>query len=162
MAGKNVVRRIKIELDAGNAGPAELGKMLGPYGLNLREIMLRYNEATAGQRGDRVPVEVTVFEDRSYALRYLAPPTSFLLRRAAGPGPAASGLRSEATREDAAPKGPGPRERSERQEQGPVITGEQLREIALRKLPELNTDDLDAAMRTVAGTARSMGISVKS
>jgi large subunit ribosomal protein L11 len=125
MAGKNVLRRIKIELDAGNAGPAELGKMLGPYGLNLREIMLRYNEATAGQRGDRVPVEVTVFEDRSYALRYLAPPTSFLLRRA-----------------------------------GSVITGEQLREIAMRKLPELNTDDLDAAMRTVAGTARSMGIEV--
>jgi large subunit ribosomal protein L11 len=125
MAGKNVVRRLKIELDAGNAGPAELGKMLGPYGLNLREIMLRYNEATLGQRGDRVPVEVTVFEDRSYALRYLAPPTSFLLRRA-----------------------------------GTVITEEQLREIALRKLPELNTDDLDAAMRTVAGTARSMGIKV--
>ena len=127
MATKNIVRRLKIELDAGNAGPAELGKMLGPYGLNLREIMLRYNEATAGQRGDRVPVEVTVFEDRSYALRYLAPPTSFLLRRA-----------------------------------GTTITEAQLREIAERKLPELNTDDLDAAMRTVAGTARSMGISVKS
>jgi large subunit ribosomal protein L11 len=127
MAAKNVVRRVKIELDAGNAGPAELGKMLGPYGLNLREIMVRYNEATAGQRGDRVPVEVTVFEDRSYALRFLAPPTSFLLRRA-----------------------------------GSVITGEQLREIALRKLPELNTDDVEAAMRTIAGTARSMGISVKS
>jgi len=130
MAGKNVVRRIKIELDAGSAGPAELGKMLGPYGLNLREIMQRYNEATAGQRGDRVPVEVTVFEDRSYALRFLAPPTSFLLRRAASPGS--------------------------------IVTEEQLREIALRKLPELNTEDVDAAMRTIAGTARSMGISVKS
>src|SRR5947208_16811813 len=122
-----LLRRLKIELDAGSAGPAELGKMLGPYGLNLREIMQRYNEATAGQRGDRVPVEVTVFEDRSYALRYLAPPTSFLLRRA-----------------------------------GSTITEAQLPAIAERKLPELNTDDLDAAMRTVAGTARSMGISVKS
>jgi large subunit ribosomal protein L11 len=129
MATKNVVRRVKIELDAGNAGPAELGKMLGPYGLNLREIMVRYNEATVGQRGDRVPVEVTVFEDRSYALRYLAPPTSFLLRRAAS---------------------------------GDTVTEEQLREIAVRKLPELNTLDVDAAMRTIAGTARSMGISVKS
>jgi large subunit ribosomal protein L11 len=106
--------------------------MLGPYGLNLREIMLRYNEATAGQRGDRVPVEITIFEDRGYGLRFLAPPTSFLLRRAAGPAP------------------------------GAVVTEEQLREIARRKLPELNTDDLDAAMRTIAGTARSMGIEVKS
>ncbi|OLB67155.1 MAG: 50S ribosomal protein L11 [Actinobacteria bacterium 13_2_20CM_2_72_6] len=128
VAAKSVLRRVKIELDAGNAGPAELGKMLGPYGLNLREIMVRYNEATAGQRGDRVPVEVTVFEDRSYALRFLAPPTSFLLRRAAS---------------------------------GDTVTEEQVREIAQRKVPELNTDDLDAAMRTVAGTARSMGIRVK-
>ncbi len=141
MAAKNVLRRVKIELDAGNAGPAELGKMLGPYGLNLREIMLRYNEATAGQRGDRVPVEVTVFEDRSYALRVLPPATSFLLRRAAGlaAGSATPGREAAAT-----------------------VTEAQLREIAQRKLPELNTDDLDAAMRVVAGTARSMGIQIKS
>jgi large subunit ribosomal protein L11 len=128
-ASRNVLRRLKIELEAGTAGPAELGKMLGPYGLNLREIMLRYNEATAGQRGDRVPVEITVFEDRSYQLRILTPPTSFLLRRAAGPAGA--------------------------------VTEAQVREIAERKLPELNTLDVDAAMRTVAGTARSMGIRVK-
>ncbi len=130
MPSRNVVRRLKIELDAGNAGPAELGKMLGPFGLNLREIMLRYNEATAGQRGDRVPVEITVFEDRGYQLRILTPPTSFLLRRAAGMAGA--------------------------------VTEAQLREIAERKLPELNTLDVAAAMRTVAGTARSMGIQVKS
>lgn len=130
MPSRNVVRRLKIELDAGNAGPAELGKMLGPFGLNLREIMLRYNEATAGQRGDRVPVEITVFEDRGYQMRILTPPTSFLLRRAAGMAGA--------------------------------VTEAQLREIAERKLPELNTLDVAAAMRTVAGTARSMGIQVKS
>jgi len=124
-----VLRRLKIELDAGNAGPADLGKMLGPFGLNLREIMLRYNEATAGQRGDRVPVEITVFEDRTYRMRVLTPPTSFLLRRAA------NGTAS--------------------------VSDAQLREIAQRKLPELNTTDLDAAMKTVAGTARSMGIAVR-
>ena len=135
-----LLRRLKIELDAGNAGPAELGKMLGPFGLNLREIMLRYNEATAGQRGDRVPVEITVFDDRSYQMRVLTPPTSFLLRRAAG---VASGSAT-----------PG-------REAAASVTEAQLREIAQRKLPELNTTDLDAAMKIVAGTARSMGIAVK-
>src|SRR2546423_14249858 len=118
MAAKNVLRRVKIELDAGNAGPAELGKMLGPYGLNLREIMLRYNEATAGQRGERVPVEVTVFEDRSYALRVLPQATSFLLRRAAEPA--------------AGPATPG------RGAAGPV-TEAQMREIAPRQLPAPDT-----------------------
>ncbi len=139
-ATKKVVRRLKIELDAGNAGPAELGKMLGPFGLNLREIMLRYNEATGGQRGDRVPVEITVHEDRTYAMRILPPPTSFLLRRAAG---VASGSATPGRDEPA------------------TITEAQLREIAERKLPELNTDDVDTAMRVIAGTARSMGIRVK-
>src|SRR5436190_17440750 len=126
MASKNVLRRLKIELDAGNAAPAELGKMLGPYGLNLREIMVRYNEAPATQRGDRVPVEVTVYEDRSYQLRVLAPATSFLLRRAAGltGGGASPGKQTVA-----------------------VLTEAQLRDIARRKLPELNTDDIGAAMR---------------
>src|SRR5436190_16364331 len=135
-----LLRRLKIELDAGNAGPAELGKMLGPFGLNLREIMLRYNEATAGQRGDRVPVEVTVFDDRTYRMRVLTPATSFLLRRAAGlaAGSATPGRDAVAT-----------------------VTEAQLREIAQRKLPELNATDLAAAMRIVAGTARSMGIAVK-
>lgn len=80
MATKKILRKIKMELTAGNAGPAEVGKMLGSYGVNLREILQRYNEATAAQRGDIVPVEVTVFEDRSFALRFLTPPTSFLLR----------------------------------------------------------------------------------
>jgi large subunit ribosomal protein L11 len=139
MAAK-LLRRIKIELDAGNAGPAELGKMLGPFGVNLREIMLRYNEATAGQRGDRVPVEISVFEDRTYQMRVLTPATSFLLRRAAGlaAGSATPGRDAVAS-----------------------VTEAQLREIAHRKLPELNTTDLDAAMKIVAGTARSMGIAVK-
>lgn len=140
MATKNIFRRVKIELDAGDAAVADLGKMLGPLGLNLREILLRYNEATAGQRGERVPLEVTVFDDRSHELRFLTPPTSFLLRRAAGLNSGADrpGTQSAATLSEA-----------------------QLRDIARRKLPELNTDDLAAAMRTVAGTARSMGIQIR-
>jgi large subunit ribosomal protein L11 len=139
MATRNIFRRVKVELDAGNAAPAEIGKMLGPYGVNLREIMLRYNEATAGQRGDRVPVEVTVFEDRSYQLRILTPPTSFLLRKAAGitAGSSTPGKQVVA-----------------------AISQAQLREVARRKLPELNTENLPAAMRIVAGTARSMGIQI--
>jgi large subunit ribosomal protein L11 len=144
MAPKHVLRTIKIELTAGNAGPAEVGKMLGPYGLNLRDIIVRYNEATAGQRGDLVPVQLTIYEDRSYDLRILTPPTSFLLRRAAGldrgsARPAAGGA-----------DGTG------------VVTAVQLREIAVRKLPDLNTDDVTAAMRVIAGTARSMGIRIES
>jgi large subunit ribosomal protein L11 len=140
MAAKRLLRRVKIELDAGSAGPAELGKMLGPYGLNLREIQTRYNDATAGQRGDRVPVEISVYEDRSYTMRVLSPPTSFLLRKAAGvvAGAAKPGRDAVAT-----------------------VTEAQLREIAERKLAELNTDDVTVAMRTIAGTARSMGITVK-
>ena len=130
MARKNVLRRIKIELEAGNAGPAEVGKMLGPYGVNLRDIMQRYNDL----------IEVTVFEDRSHQLRILTPPTSFLLRQAAGidKGSSTTGTEEIAT-----------------------LTHGQLREIALRKLPDLNTDDLDAAVRSIAGTARSMGIAVE-
>jgi len=140
MPPKRKTHQVTMELAAGEAPVAELGKMLGPFGLNLREIMLRYNEATAGQRGDGVPVEVTVFEDRSYQLRFLAPSTAFLLRRAAGieKGSAAAGKESAAVLDTAA-----------------------LRYVAKRKLPELNTDDLEVAVRIVAGTARSMGIRVE-
>src|SRR2546430_15234123 len=83
MARNEILRRVRIELDAGNATPAEVGKMLGPYGLNLREVMQRYNDATAGQRGDRVPMEGTVFADRTYELTIRTPPTSFPLPPAA-------------------------------------------------------------------------------
>jgi large subunit ribosomal protein L11 len=121
-----------MQLAAGDAPMMELGKMLGQTGVNLVEIKRAYDAATAGQRGEVVPVIVTVFEDRSFGLRLKTPPTSFLIRKALG--------------------GNGTRTLSRRQ----------LREIAERKLPDLNTLDIDAAMRTVAGTARSMGVSVES
>ncbi len=129
MAQKKVVRRLTIELEAGNAALVDLGKMLGPTGINMRQVKLDYDAATAAQRGELVPVVVTVFEDRSYALRYKAPPTAYLIRRAIGPAT--------------------------------TITPGQLRAIALRKLPDLNTDDVAAAMRQIAGTARSMGVSIR-
>jgi large subunit ribosomal protein L11 len=100
--------------------------MLGQTGVNLVEVKRRYDEMSAAQRGEVVPVVVTVFDDRSFALRLRTPPTAFLIRRA--PGDAAT------------------------------LTEEALRVIALRKLPDLNTTDVEAAMRTVAGTARARGV----
>lgn len=117
----------------------DLGKLLGQTGVNLVEVKRCYDEATAAQRGDIVPVVITVFEDRSFALRCKTPPTAFLVRRAVGASGAAR---------------PG-------HETAGAISREQLRQIALRKLPDLNTADLEAAMRTVAGTARSMGVRIE-
>jgi large subunit ribosomal protein L11 len=79
-----VSRRVTLELEAGNAAMVDIGKMLGPTGVNTRQLKLDYDEATASQRGDIVPVVVTVFEDRSYAVRYRTPPTAHLIRRVLG------------------------------------------------------------------------------
>lgn len=132
-----ISRRLKLELEAGNAAMVEIGKMLGPTGINTRQVKLDYDGATADQRGDIVPVVVTIFEDRSYALEYRTPPTSHLIRRILG-------LRKGSGRPGA--------------ESVAKMSREQLREVALRKLPDLNTDDVEAAMKQVAGTARSMGV----
>jgi large subunit ribosomal protein L11 len=132
------VHRVTLQLTAGAAPVAELGKMLGQTGVNLVEVKRRYDEMTAAQRGEVVPVVVTVFDDRSFELRLRTPPTAFLIRRALG-GKGASR--------------PG-------HEQAGTLTREALRAIAVRKLPDLGTTDLDAAMRTIAGTARSMGVLV--
>ena len=131
--------QVTLELEAASASMVELGKMLGPTGVNTRQLKLEYDDKTSGQRGEIVPVVVSVFEDRSYELRYKTPPTSFLIRQALG-----------------APRGaqrPG-------HESGGKITRDQIRAIAERKLPDLNTTDVEAAMQAVAGSARSMGITV--
>lgn len=138
-AQRRVSRRVTLELEAGNAAMVEIGKMLGPTGINTRALKLEYDEASASQRGDVVPVVVTVFEDRSYAVRYKTPPTAHLIRRVLG-----------------LPKG-SPKPGSQVVAK---ISRAQLREVALRKLPDLNTDDVEAAMRQIAGTARSMGVIV--
>ncbi|QKV77622.1 50S ribosomal protein L11 [Amycolatopsis sp. Hca4] len=135
---KKLTHRVTLELSAGNAPVVDLGKMLGQTGVNLVEIKKAYDAATAAQRGDVVPVVVSVFEDRSFALRLKTPPTSFLIKKALG---------------DKGSARPG-------HEVAGKLTREQLREIAERKLPDLNTSDVEAAMRTIAGTARSMGVVV--
>jgi large subunit ribosomal protein L11 len=112
--------------------------MLGQTGVNLVEVKRAYDAATTTQRGDVVPVVVTVFEDRSFTLRLKTPPTAFLIKKAlGGKGSTRPGHVSAGT-----------------------LTTTQLRAIAERKLPDLNTTDLDAATRTIAGTARSMGVSI--
>ncbi|WP_238015800.1 50S ribosomal protein L11 [Dactylosporangium sp. AC04546] len=136
---RKITRTVTIELEAGGASMVELGKMLGPTGVNIRQVKSEFDERTAGQRGDVVPAVVTIYEDRTHALRLKTPPTAFLIRRTLG-------IKSGARR-------PGHDVVGE-------LTQAQLREIAERKLPDLNTDDLAAAMRTVAGTARSMGVRV--
>ncbi len=130
--------RVTIEMTAGDAPMMDLGKMLGQSGVNLVEVKRAYDAATAAQRGDLVPAVVTVFEDRTFELRLKTPPTSFLIKKALG------GKGSPRPGHDGAGR----------------LTREQLRAVAERKLPDLNTTDIEAAMRIVAGTARSMGVSI--
>ncbi len=127
-----------LQLTAGNTPVAELGKMLGQTGVALIEVKRRYDELSAPQRGDVVPAVVTVFDDRSVTLELRTPPTSFLIKRALNAKGSAR---------------PG-------HDPGSTLTREALRAIAVRKLPDLNTADVEAAMRTIAGTARSMGVTV--
>jgi large subunit ribosomal protein L11 len=137
---KRVAATVKVQLDAGAASPGKVGQSLGATGVNIMAFIAAYNAASAAQRGMVVPVVVTVYDDRSFDLQLKTPPTSALLARAAGlpkgsGHPGADGAIAKLGRAD-------------------------LREVARTKLPDLNTDDLDAAERIVAGTARSMGIEV--
>jgi large subunit ribosomal protein L11 len=139
-AARNVTRQLTIALEAGNASPIELGKALGPIGVNPRSVKQEYDQHTADRRGDIIPVVVTVFEDRGFELRYKSPPTAFLIRRATGivKGSGRAGHDGAGT-----------------------ITADELRWVAEQKLADLNTDDITVAVRIVAGTARSMGLVVK-
>jgi large subunit ribosomal protein L11 len=140
MAKKQVVAMVKIQIPAGAATPAPpVGTALGPHGVNIMDFCKMYNAQTESQRGTIIPVEITVFADRSFTFVTKTPPTPVLLRAAAGldKGAQTTGREVVATISDA-----------------------QLTEIARTKLPDLNTDDIDAAKLQVAGTARSMGIKV--
>jgi len=139
MAKKTVVRVVTLHISAGEAGPATVGKDLGPLGINLMEFCKRYNALTAHRRGFTVPAVITVYEDRSFDLAIKQPTTASLIRKVAG-------LDKGAAR-------PG-------REGAGVVTTAQLKEVATIKLPDLNTTDLDKAVRIVAGTARSMGLTV--
>ncbi len=137
---KRVLTVVKIQLQAGQATPAPpVGTALGPHGVQTMEFCKQYNAATESMRGTVVPVDITIYEDRSFSFVLKTTPTPVLLRQAAGldKGSATAGRAQVGT-----------------------ITDDQLAEIARVKLVDLNTDDLDAAKKQVAGTARSMGIAV--
>jgi large subunit ribosomal protein L11 len=141
MAKKKVLALVKIQIPAGQATPAPpVGTALGPHGVAIMDFCKAYNAATEAQRGTIIPVDITVFEDRSFTFVLKTPPTPVLIRQAAGleKGAENPGRGSVGT-----------------------ITDAQVAEIAQIKLPDLNANDLDAAKLQVAGTARSMGIDVK-
>ena len=137
---KKVKTVIKLQLPAGAANPAPpVGTALGPQGINIQEFCKQFNEATKTMTGDIVPAEITIFEDRSFTFKLKTPPASALLKKAAG-----------------IEKGsPDPL----KQKVGKVTKAD-IRKIAERKLVDLNTEDLDAAEKMIAGTARNMGIEV--
>ena len=140
MAKKKVAAVVKIQIPAGAATPAPpVGTALGPHGVAIMDFCKDYNAATEAQRGTIVPVEITIYEDRSFTFILKTPPTSVLIKAAAGVDKAANA----AGRETAG-----------------SITQAQVAEIAQIKMPDLNANDLEAAKLQVAGTARSMGISV--
>ena len=141
MAKKRVAAIVKIQLPAGQATPAPpVGTALGPHGVQTMEFCKQYNAATENQRGSVIPVEITIYEDRSFTFVLKTSPTPVLLRQAAGLDKGANTAGKETVG---------------------TISEAQLEEIAKTKMPDLNANDLEAAKRQVAGTARSMGISVK-
>ena len=137
---KKVRAVVKLQIDAGKAttGPP-VGPSLAPHGINLMELIKTYNAATASQVGSIVPVEVTIYEDRSFTFELKTPPASQLLRKAAG-----------------LEKGSGEAGR----EAVGTVTPAQVREIAEVKMRDLNANDVEAAAKIIEGTARSMGIEV--
>jgi len=138
---KKVKVIVKLQVQAGKASPAPpVGTSLGPHGINLMQFCKEYNAKTAGQVGQIIPVEITIFQDNSFNFILKTPPTPELLKKAAGIKTAS----------------PEPN----RNKVGSV-TRAQVREIAETKLKDLNALDMDAAMKIVEGTARSMGITVK-
>jgi large subunit ribosomal protein L11 len=138
---RRVAAVIKIELPAGAASPAPpVGTALGPHAVNIMDFVRQYNDATKDQAGNIVPVEITIYEDRSFSFVLKTSPAAVLLRKAAG-----------IDKGSAEPH---------RDKVG-TVTRDQVRDIARTKLPDLNTDDVDAAMKVIEGTARSMGITVK-
>jgi large subunit ribosomal protein L11 len=139
--GKKKVRAVlKIELEAGKATPAPpVGTALGPHGINIMEFCKAYNEKTASQAGDVVPAEITIYEDRSFTFILKTPPAVNLLKKAAGI-------------DKGSPK-------PNREKVGKV-SRDQLVQIAQVKMKDLNANDMDAAVKMIEGTARSMGLEV--
>ena len=137
----NVVKKIKLQIEAGKATPAPpVGTVLGPAGINLQDFCTKYNEATRDKMGDVLPVEISIYDDRSFSFVIKTPPTAFLLKKYAK-------VKSGSTKGS--------------KETIATISKATLKEIAEIKLPDLNAYDIDAAMKSVAGTAKNMGIAIE-
>ena len=136
---KVVAKKIKLQIPAGKATPAPpVGTVLGPAGINLQEFCTKFNDATRDKGGDVLPVEISIYEDRSFDFVLKTPPAAFLLKKVAKVKSGASKGETVAT-----------------------ITKAQLREVAETKLPDLNAYDVEEAMKIVEGTARNMGIKIE-
>ena len=136
---KVVAKKIKLQIPAGRATPAPpVGTVLGPAGINLQDFCTKFNDATKDKGGDILPVEISIYEDRSFDFVIKTPPAAFLLKKAAKVKSGASKGETVAT-----------------------ISKEELKKVAETKLPDLNAYDVDAAMKIVEGTARNMGIKVE-
>ena len=137
---KNIKTVIKLQIPAGKATPAPpVGTALGPHGVNIGDFVKKYNEATGAMQGEIVPVEITVYEDRTFDFKLKTPPASDLLRKAAS-----------------IEKGSG----EPNKKKVGKVTRDDIRKIAERKMEDLNAESLEAAEKIVEGTARSMGIEV--
>ena len=138
---KKLTAVIKLQIKAGMANPAPpVGPALGQHGVNIMEFCKAYNAATEAQRGQVIPVEITIYEDRSFTFVTKTPPAAELIKKAAGLA-----------------KGSG----VPHKEKVGKLTRDQVREIAEGKMPDLNANDVDAAMKVVEGTARSMGVTIE-
>lgn len=137
---KKIAALVKVQLPAGQATPAPpVGTALGPHGVNIMDFVKQYNAATEAQRGNIIPVEITIFEDRSFVFITKTPPAPELIKKALGIDKGSSVPHKEKVGK---------------------LSREQLRSIAETKMPDLNANDIEAAEKIIAGTARSMGITV--
>jgi large subunit ribosomal protein L11 len=140
MGRKRLMTVLKLQIPAGQASPAPpVGPALGQHGVNIMDFVKAYNDATASQAGTIVPVEISIYEDRSFTFVTKTPPAAVLLRQAARVEKGSS---------------------EPQKEKVGSVTRDQVRQIAETKMPDLNANDIDMAMRIVEGTARSMGITV--
>ena len=138
---KEVVKKIKLQIEAGKATPAPpVGTVLGPAGINLQEFCTKYNDATRDKMGDVLPVEISVYDDRSFDFVIKTPPAAFLIKKYAKVKKGSTKGQNEIVG---------------------TLTEAQLREIAEIKLPDLNAYDVEAAMKIIAGTAKNMGIKIE-
>ena len=138
---KKIKTILKLQLDGGKATPAPpVGTALGPHGINIADFVKQFNDATKEKQGEVVPVEMTIYEDRSFSFTLKTAPAAFLLRKAAG-----------------AEKGSG----EPNKKKVGKVTKAQIREIAQIKMEDLNANDIEGAMRIIEGTARQMGIEIK-